>query len=198
MFETRMKRLLASFWRSTKHFWLARMVARITSGGIEEGLLERAHQHDRPFDEPGDLVAAGPRPRPAQPLREGELRASCRMMSLAPLPDRARPSPFERRNVIVEAPHREGIRREEAMPARGLPPRCRRPRTRRSPAPRSPARRWRRSNAAAAPSAARRVCAERAPQRIDFGHGNERGSAPGRNSASTSASSRAGRSISAT
>ena len=42
---------------STKHFWLARMVVRMTSGGISRnGLLERADQHHRPFDQPGDLL----------------------------------------------------------------------------------------------------------------------------------------------
>jgi hypothetical protein len=38
--------------RTTKHFWLARMVSRMTSGGIcKKVLLELAHQHHRPLDE---------------------------------------------------------------------------------------------------------------------------------------------------
>ena len=68
MLATRMKRGAAkSEWRwrmasavtpgfRTKHFWFARMVARMTSGGISRNFSsKRADQHDRPFDEAGDL-----------------------------------------------------------------------------------------------------------------------------------------------
>ena len=53
--------------RSTKHFWLARMVVRITSGGIfRKALVEAAHQHHRPFDQARDLAEQALRPRPAR------------------------------------------------------------------------------------------------------------------------------------
>ena len=65
---------LARSARSTKHFWLARMVARMTSGGIgEESLVERAHQHHRPFDEAGDLLEQALVLDQLEALREGEV-----------------------------------------------------------------------------------------------------------------------------
>ena len=60
---------------STKHFWLARMVARIDLGrNVEKVLLELAHQHDRPFDQARDLVE--------QPLVLDQLRALARRRGL--------------------------------------------------------------------------------------------------------------------
>ena len=50
------------------------MVARITSGGIvEERLVERAHQHHRPFDQAGDLLEQPLVLDQLEALREGEV-----------------------------------------------------------------------------------------------------------------------------
>ena len=69
--------------RSTKHFWLARIVARITSGGMSRNsAVEFAHQHDRPFDQAGDLVEQALVLDQFEPLREGEAARVGRMMSL--------------------------------------------------------------------------------------------------------------------
>ena len=55
-----------SGWRSTKHFWLARMVARITSGGIARK-PRRRRPSAPPAIRPGrPPPRAGPRPRPAR------------------------------------------------------------------------------------------------------------------------------------
>ena len=60
--------------RSTKHFWLLRMVARITSSGMCRKLcVERAHQHHRPLDEAGDLGQEAVVGDEFEPLREGKL-----------------------------------------------------------------------------------------------------------------------------
>ncbi len=59
---------------TTKHFMLLRMVARITSPGIARySLLERAHHHDRPFDEASDLVEQRLVLDQIETLREREL-----------------------------------------------------------------------------------------------------------------------------
>ena len=48
----------------------------MTSGGnFEEGRLEFAHQHDRPFDEAGDFLEQAFVLDQFKPMRERELRA---------------------------------------------------------------------------------------------------------------------------
>src|SRR5690348_5366480 len=59
---------------TTKHFWLLRIVARITSPrNRQEILLERAHQHDRPLDKAGDLIEQCLVLDQLKTLRKGEL-----------------------------------------------------------------------------------------------------------------------------
>ena len=184
---------------TTKHFWLLRMVARITSPrNRQEFLVERAHQHHRPFDQAGDLVQQHLRPRPVQsPARRRGCLASARMMSLRRCGSSTTFAVSQLGLVIVEAAHRDRGRRHEAMAvAWSCRPRCRRWRTARPRALRSRARRSRRWNAAGAPRSARRARPERSPQRIDFGHGKVR-MMTGRISASTSSVARPGFSISA-
>ena len=109
MLATRTKRLASAAVlgsRSTKHFWLARMVARMTSGGMaRKRLVERAHQHHRPFDEAGDLLE--------QPLvldqfeaqREGEVAGVGEDDVLAPVGVEHDLRLLELRHVVVEAAH---------------------------------------------------------------------------------------------
>ncbi len=60
--------------RRQKHFWLARMVAMITSSGtLRKFGIERAHHHHRPLDEAGDFFEQALVVDDAQALREGEV-----------------------------------------------------------------------------------------------------------------------------
>ena len=60
--------------RSTKHFWFCLIVSRITSvGNFQKRFVERAHQHDRPFDQPRHLLQQPRILDHLEPLREGEV-----------------------------------------------------------------------------------------------------------------------------
>ena len=60
--------------RVTKHFWLARMVSRMTSARDgQEILLELAHQHDRPFDQARHLLEQALVLDEFEPVGEGEV-----------------------------------------------------------------------------------------------------------------------------
>ena len=60
--------------RRQKHFWLARMVAMITSSGTARKLASNAaHHHHRPFDEAGDFLEQALVGDDGQALREGEV-----------------------------------------------------------------------------------------------------------------------------
>ena len=87
---------------------------------VEEGLVEGAHQHDRPFDQPGDLVEKRLVLDELEPARESEvlrLRADDVPAAFGVEHD---PGAFERDDVIVEAAHLHGRRRHEAMPSRDV------------------------------------------------------------------------------
>ena len=91
-------------WRSTKHFWLARIVARITSGGMSRNAgLEFAHQHDRPFDEARDLFEQALVLDELEPLREGEALGVGEDDRLAPLGVEHDLGLLQRVDIVVEA-----------------------------------------------------------------------------------------------
>ena len=126
--------LLASFAvrsasRSTKHFWLARIVARIDLGrDVEERRLEFAHQHDRPFDEAGDLVEQALVLDQLEPVGEREVVRVGEDDVLAPVGVEHDLGLGERGDVIVEAADLDRLRRHEAMAVgRRRPPSGRRP-----------------------------------------------------------------------
>ncbi len=93
--------------RTTKHFWLLRMVARITSPGMLRKLfVERAHQHHRPFDEARDLLEQRLVLDQLEALREGELLRVGEDDVLAPLRIEHDLRRFQLGDVIVEPAHR--------------------------------------------------------------------------------------------
>jgi hypothetical protein len=61
------------------------MVARITSPGRQEALLERAHQHHRPFDKAGHLIQQRLVLDTSKPCAKARFCASSRMIVLAAL-----------------------------------------------------------------------------------------------------------------
>ena len=105
--------------RSTKHFWLLRMVARITSCGIdEERRVERTHQRHRPFDQAGDFGEQAVVLDQFEALREGEILGVGADHVGAARGIEHHLGGFELGEVIVEAPHLDRRRRHEAMAAR--------------------------------------------------------------------------------
>ncbi len=92
------------------------MVARITSPGMSRKFcVEFAHQHDRPFDQPRDLVQQAVVLDQFQPLREGEVLAVMQDDVAAARRIEHHFGGAERGQVIVEAAHLDRLRREEAM-----------------------------------------------------------------------------------
>ncbi len=92
---------------STKHFWLARMVVRITSErNLEERLVEAADQHHRPLDQTGHFLEKRlvldqfqtERERPVAGVGEDDLLAAIGVEDDLRL--------LELRHVVVEAAHR--------------------------------------------------------------------------------------------
>ena len=82
------------------------MVARITSPGIDEEFrLERAHQHDRPFDEARDFVEQRLVLDQFKALRKGELLGIGQDRVLAPLRIEHDLGVEQLRLVILEAAH---------------------------------------------------------------------------------------------
>ena len=84
-------------------------------------LLEIAHHHHRPLDEAGDLfeeVLVGDH---RQALREGKLIGVGLDDVAAAIEIDHDLGLFERRDVVVEALHANGVRRHEAMTEGGLP-----------------------------------------------------------------------------
>ncbi len=107
---------LPSASRSTKHFWLARIVARITSGGISRNsALEFAHQHDRPFDEAGDFLQQPLVLDEFEPLREGQALGVGEDHLLAPVGVEHDLRLVERVDIILEAADADRFRREETV-----------------------------------------------------------------------------------
>ena len=93
----------------------------MTSSGMRRKLsVERAHQHHRPFDKPGDLVEEAVVLDELQPLREGELLRLGEDDLFAPLGIGHDLGLVELLQIIVEAAHRERLRRHEAMAARDI------------------------------------------------------------------------------
>ena len=122
-------------------------------GDVQEALIERAHQHHRPFDQAGDFREQAFVFDQLEPLREGKLLGLGEDDVAPALGVGHHLGLVELLQIIGEPAHGERRRRHEAMAARLVADgnavdreaaRC--------PAPRSPARTWRRSNAAAAPS----------------------------------------------
>ena len=126
-------------------------------GDREERLVERAHQHHRPFDQAGDLGQQALVLDQFEALRERQvlgvgqdhLRAARRIDH-----DLGR---VELGDIVVEPLHLDRRWRQEAMAVGGVAAAMPPTRTARLRAPRSRARTSRRSNAAAAPSSARRA-----------------------------------------
>ena len=84
----------------------------------QEACIERAHQHDRPFDQPGDFLQQAFVLDQLVALREGEILRVGKDDLGAPRRIEHDLGLLELRDVIVEAPHRERLRRHEAMAAR--------------------------------------------------------------------------------
>ena len=102
--------------RSTKHFWLARMVARITSPGIsKKARVEFAHQHHRPFDQSGDLIEQALVLDQLQPLRESQVLAVMQDDVASPRRIEHDLGFFQSRQIIVESPHFYRLRRHETV-----------------------------------------------------------------------------------
>ncbi len=84
-------------------------------GNVQKTLVEFAHQHDRPFDQAGDLVQQALVLDQFQPLSESEV---ARVVQDDVAPPRRVKHHFrglKPKQIIVEAPHFERLRRHEAM-----------------------------------------------------------------------------------
>ena len=117
-FETRMKRLAS--WPSGPLQHEAFLVgadggAHDLGRNVEIVLLEFAHQHDRPFDEAGDLLEQALVLDERQPLGEGEGLGVLEDDRLAPVGVEHDFGLLQRLDVVVEAPDRDRLRRHEAV-----------------------------------------------------------------------------------
>ena len=82
----------------------------MTSGGIgEERLVERAHQHHRPFDQAGDLRQQARVLHQLVALREGEVLGVGEDHLLAPLGVEHDLGLFELGRVVLEPAHLERL-----------------------------------------------------------------------------------------
>ena len=142
---------------------------------VEERCLEFAHQHDRPFDQAGDLLEQALVLDQLEPLREGEVLGVGEDDGLAPVGVEHDLGLLQGVDIILEAAHLDRRGRHEAMAVGRIARRhAVRPRRERSPRLVLRAERAENARAAGAPSAARPAAAEAAPQRIDFGQGKAR------------------------
>ena len=82
---------------------------------IEEGFLERTHQHHGPFDKARDLFEQALVFHQLQPLREGEVLRIGPDDLLAAIGIENHLRGFELRDVIIEAAHADFARRHEAV-----------------------------------------------------------------------------------
>ena len=102
--------------RVTKHFWLARMVARITSGGMaRKASSKRPHQGHGPFDQPRHLLQQPLVLHELQAAGEGEVAGVVEDHVLAPVGVEHHAGALQRGGVVGEVlgPDRAG--REEAV-----------------------------------------------------------------------------------
>ena len=162
--------------RSTKHFWLLRMVVRITSGGIDQERAGRTRPSAPPAIRPGPATSSSSAfvLDQLEPLREREVLGVGEDLLLAPLGIEHDLGLVELRHVVVEAASPRSRR------ARGSGGRawCCRPRCPR------PANGTTSGSSVSGPNVATIECSGRtqrsapglpsAPQRIDFGHGKVR------------------------
>ncbi len=85
------------------------------AGNFQKARVEFAHQHDRPFDQSGHFVEQALVLDQFQPLRESEVLAVMQDDVAAPRRIEHDLGFFQRRQVIVEAPHLDRPRRHETM-----------------------------------------------------------------------------------
>ncbi len=132
-------------------------------GNLEERLLERADQHDGPFDEARHLLQQPLVRDHLQPLREGEIVGVGADDLLPALGVEHDIGLLELADIVLEAPHLELGRRMEAMPDRPVAERM--PATSKSITAVSPfsGRRRRGSTGAGGPSAGSPARARRPP-----------------------------------
>jgi hypothetical protein len=82
---------------------------------VEEFLLELAHQHDRPFDQPRHFVEQPLVGDDIQPGGEGEVGGVGLDDLLAALGIEHDPGRLQSRDIVVKAAHGDGVRRVEAV-----------------------------------------------------------------------------------
>ena len=82
---------------------------------VEIGFLERAHQHDRPFDQPRHLLEQALILDEVEPVGECEVAGVRQDDLLAPLGVDDDPGGLEFCHVVVEAANGDGVRRVEAV-----------------------------------------------------------------------------------
>ena len=87
---------------------------------VQKRLVEAAHQHHGPFDQPGHFVEQRRILDEVQPLREGEVARVVQDDGSPPLGVEHHPRLLERRGVVVEAPHGKGRGRHEPVAPRGI------------------------------------------------------------------------------
>ena len=91
----------------------------MTSGGMARNdFVERAHQHDRPFDQPGDLRQQPGILHQFVALGKGEILGIGENDLAAPLGVEHDLGLFELGGVVLQPAHLERLRRHEAMAAR--------------------------------------------------------------------------------
>ena len=102
-------------------FWLARIVARMTSGGISKKFrLELAHEHDGPFHEARDFVQQAFVLDEFEPLSERQGPGIVENDVAPPRRVEHHLRLFQRRDVIVEPAYRDPARREKPVSVRGI------------------------------------------------------------------------------
>ena len=84
----------------------------------EECLVERAHEHDRPFHEPATSSSRASSSTSSSPRAKARLRASARMISLRRSASSTTYAFSQRGHVILEAAHEDEVARHEAVTAR--------------------------------------------------------------------------------
>ena len=89
-------------------------------GNVEEARLELAHQHDRPFDEPRDLLEQALVLDELEPLGEGEAAGVGRNDRLAAVGVEHDPGLQERIGIVLIAADCDRLGRHEAMARGGI------------------------------------------------------------------------------
>ena len=124
MLATRMKRLASLAVcgsRSTKHFWLLRMVARITSGGIARNASSNAPISTTGHStRPATSSSSPSSSTSSKPCAKARFFASVEDRLLAPLRIEHDLGLVELGDVVVEAAHLDRRGRHEAVAARGV------------------------------------------------------------------------------